>query len=148
MTAAAVLKKARSLLGDGIAPADALRRCADKDSWPCGWNAEEVVLFSVDGALKAAGAATPEDVLEAWRVLEQVHAPLSFAADELLGSMPKQAEGISDEQVRAYVQLLRASAAAKETYLDWWLERPWRRLPEVLRLFDLAISRATAREAA
>lgn len=150
MSVVAVLRGARLLLSPGVAPIDGLNRCCDRNAWPCEWKSEEVVLFSVEGALKAAGCSTPDAVLEAWSVLEQVHAPMTFAADELLMGLPWKCGEVdpSDDQVRTYVQLVRAAAAAKETDLDFWLQRPNRRLPEVLKLFDLAISRATAREAA
>jgi hypothetical protein len=150
-----VLCGARHLLVAGLAPQHPLMKCCDRLARPVEWNAEEVVLFSVDGALKAASFATPDLVLEAWSVLEQVHAPVTFAADELLSQLPRAEDGkgvdiakLTDDQVHTYVQLVRAAAAAKETNLDFWLQRPNRRLPEVIKLFDLAISRASAREAA
>lgn len=145
MTVAGCLIRARQLLAGGWTRGSWARLCEDVAGHACEPTAEMVRLFTVEGALKVSG--TEAEVLLAWDVLSEVHAPLLYSADQLLGMLPISVEA-SKNQVRNWLQLIAASRAANEIELDPWLERPQRQLAEVLKLFDLAISRATAREAA
>lgn len=146
MTAAATLRRARELIAGGWTPGCWARMCEDTDGRACEPSAEMVRLFTVAGAL-AVSARSADELLEAQRILDQVHHPLLFSADELLLELPP-ATGPDLQRVRSWLQLSGAAVKARETYLDEWLERPHRKLADVLKLFDLAISRASAREAA
>lgn len=138
-----VLRRARALLEGGWTHRVFANMCETRDRTACWFDAEMVAYFTVEGALQAA-TRDEQQLIEAWAVLKQVHAPLKFAADELL----EVCAVASPNQVRAWLQLERASWAKKESDLDDWLERPHRVLGDVLKLFDLAISRASSWEAA
>lgn len=103
--------------------------------------------WSVEDALRVSATSTDE-LLEAREVLEQTHHPILYAAELYAAQLPKEPGEVRNEQLREYAQIVRASVVAKETYLDFWLQRSWRTPADVLRLFDLAILRASAREAA
>lgn len=153
MSATTTLRRARELIAGGWTPGCWAGLCEDSSGKACEPSAEMVRLFTVEGAL-AVSASSASELLDAHRALDQVHHPITFAADEMLSSLPRAADGSFDksrwagDEVYRWLKLQQAAIKANETDLDTWLRRPHRQLADVLRLIDLAISRATAKEAA
>jgi hypothetical protein len=152
MTATVTLKRARALLAGGWTNGAWGSGGTRADGTPCEWNDEGVLLFTVDGALRAT-TRDERELLDAWRQLELAHHPLMSQVEELLAALPRDSAGdvdaarISVEDVRRHTALCRAVEAAGETHLDEWLRAADRKAGDVLRLFDLAILRSPARAA-
>lgn len=142
MSALEVLRRARALLERGWS-----EPMSQVDGRWCFAPYPGQTRWCVGDALRVSAEAQGE-LLEAHELLDQVHHPTLVALEELGLRMPKEPAAITTEMLRSYLQLVRAAELAKETDLDFWLRRPWRQVADVLRIFDLAILRASAREAA
>lgn len=141
MSAIDCLRRARELLAGGWVNGHPLELSQRADGTPCWSDDEGVSKFSVSGALRAA-ASNDDELLAAWSFLKQVTTPRWWAHDEFFTRIE---EPFSDETMRAGLALTKAVVGQPD--LEAWLADPKRKLPEVLRQFDLATARA-AKEAA
>lgn len=132
---AQLLSARRLLKGGWVGPAME-PWCRTRTGNMCMEDCEGLALFSVHGALLAAGAWP-----EGWRLLESLVAPATLDVDQLCADV---AAGTATPERIRHLQLL-CKEASKEVDLQAWLMKPERTLDDVLRVFDRAVLRS-ARE--
>lgn len=135
---AATLRKARELIAAGWS--EPFPR--DKDGRACCSMDDGLHTIDVDSAIRLAAPndTVAEQVLE---LLEDVACPRLAALDRAAVAIDAGAE-FTDAEVAA----IAAAAEPEWEGLFAWLEHPGRPLTHVLKLFDKALLRAKAQEAA
>ncbi len=136
------LKQARAHLAGGwISAAEPLPPWADgvdRAGAPVFFDDEGIWRFTVAGALRLA---CPDDLVRrlAWDELERLITPLAWTLSHALRN---------GGEARALAVLGAIPRGTFPQSADAWLDAPTRALPEILRVFDVAILNARKLEAA